>query len=112
VVDGEGEWTVEENGAVTFTPEEGFITSPTPMFYTAKITIETKANIIAQDGAEYITHYGPTDITSQLNGQGEGDVTYVILGAEGNPIPDGKPYKTKYGTVEIIRDASTGKQTV
>jgi hypothetical protein len=50
VVDGEGEWSVDGNGTVTFTPEAGFSGNPTPIRYkasnvdgsktaTAKITI-------------------------------------------------------------------------
>ncbi|MDM5270827.1 Ig-like domain-containing protein [Sulfurovum sp. zt1-1] len=34
VVAGEGNWTVDADGNVTFTPEAGFIGDPTPIFYT------------------------------------------------------------------------------
>ena len=35
VVDGEGEWSVDNNGTVTFKPEAGFDKSPTPIKYKA-----------------------------------------------------------------------------
>ncbi|WP_452222679.1 Ig-like domain-containing protein, partial [Lacinutrix chionoecetis] len=34
VVPGEGTWTVDETGEVTFTPEPGFTGDPTPVNYT------------------------------------------------------------------------------
>ncbi|MCK5854648.1 MAG: hypothetical protein KAG56_05455, partial [Sulfurovaceae bacterium] len=32
-VDGEGVWSVDENGILTFTPEEGFVSKPTDILY-------------------------------------------------------------------------------
>ncbi|WP_459588906.1 Ig-like domain-containing protein [Corynebacterium camporealensis] len=35
-VENEGTWTIQDNGAITFTPEEGFAGHPTPVTYSAK----------------------------------------------------------------------------
>ena len=45
VVDGEGEWSVDENGIVTFTPEDGFREAPTPIQYKALTPDGTKEAI-------------------------------------------------------------------
>lgn len=36
IISGEGTWSVSANGTVTFTPEAGFSTDPTPITYTVK----------------------------------------------------------------------------
>ncbi len=45
IVDGEGEWYVDENGLLTFTPEDGFTANPTPIQYRAKNTNGADAGI-------------------------------------------------------------------
>ena len=42
IVDGEGEWSVDENGILTFTPEDGFMGTPTPIMYSASNTDGTR----------------------------------------------------------------------
>jgi len=36
VVEGEGVWSVDNNGTLIFTPEEGFVSDPTPLEYSVK----------------------------------------------------------------------------
>ena len=43
IVDGEGEWSVDANGILTFTPEDGFRGTPTPIMYGASNVDGTKA---------------------------------------------------------------------
>ena len=44
VVPGEGTWTVDNNGGVTFTPEAGFTGDPTPIKYTVRDTTNLISN--------------------------------------------------------------------
>jgi len=44
VVDGEGEWFVDEKGILTFTPEAGFRGSPTSIMYKASNVDGTKSS--------------------------------------------------------------------
>jgi len=113
VAAGEGIWTVNANGQVTFTPEAGFTGNPTPIQYTAKdalgntlapatITVNYNQSIAANDdGIITITRYGVTDITALILGNDvfTGNVTVDILS------------QPQHGTVEIIYD-SNGKPTV
>lgn len=60
IVDGEGEWSVDENGTLTFIPEEGFIDAPTSIQYKASSpdgTKEAVANvtIVLSDVATTLT---------------------------------------------------------
>ena len=45
VVDGEGEWYVDDNGVVIFKPEDGFEKSPTPIKYQASTKDGSKTSI-------------------------------------------------------------------
>jgi len=45
LVDGEGEWFVDEKGILTFTPEDGFRGTPTPIQYQASNSNGTKASV-------------------------------------------------------------------
>ncbi|HFQ62503.1 MAG TPA: hypothetical protein ENK39_09440, partial [Epsilonproteobacteria bacterium] len=107
IVDGEGVWTVDENGTVTFTPEDGFVDSPQPIAYNAKdtqnnvvaaatVTINYQPSIAAtDDGIITITHYGATDLTDTILGNDayDGNITITIL------------EQPEHGTVEIIEGA-------
>ena len=45
VVDGEGQWSVDNNGVVTFKPESGFNGSPTPIMYQATTKDGSKTSV-------------------------------------------------------------------
>ena len=45
VVDGEGEWSVDKDGVVTFKPESGFNGSPTPIMYQATTKDGSKTSV-------------------------------------------------------------------
>jgi CshA-type fibril repeat protein len=77
IVPGEGTWTANVDGTVTFVPEKGLIGNPTPMKYTAKeidgdvsnvatlsVSYVSGSNVpqAVDDGVITITHYGPTVI--------------------------------------------------
>ena len=108
-VDGEGVWSVDENGVVTFTPEDGFVDSPTPIKYSAKdnlgnkiapatITLSYTASIGSDDDTVTITHYGATTIDVLGNDNYDGEVTIEIIEQpeHGTAVvvigEDGKPY--------------------
>jgi CshA-type fibril repeat protein len=44
-VDGEGVWTVNDNGSITFTPENGFEEDPTPILYSIEDTRGDRTNL-------------------------------------------------------------------
>ncbi len=104
VVDGEGIWTVDNNGTVAFTPEDSFVESPTPIEYNAKDSLNntiTSAKIVVNyqpsiaatdDGVITITRYGATDITDKVLGNDayDGNITVAIL------------EQPEYGNVEVI----------
>jgi CshA-type fibril repeat protein len=58
-VDGEGVWSVGEDGKITFTPEEGFIENPTPIDY--------RVSDMAGNESGVSTSSGFFDLTTSLN---------------------------------------------
>ncbi len=60
VVPGEGTWSVDENGTVTFTPETGFTGDPTPITYTVE---EDQGNISNPATIEADYPQTPTDVS-------------------------------------------------
>ncbi|MBW1639964.1 tandem-95 repeat protein [Microbacterium resistens] len=96
-VPGEGVWMVNDDGTVTFTPEEGFSGDPTPIAYTVE---DTEGN---ETGANVIVTYLPeaVDDESRNNPQGS-TVTVPVLDNDSDNVdpstvnitdPDGKPVK-------------------
>ncbi|WP_459588908.1 YPDG domain-containing protein [Corynebacterium camporealensis] len=85
-VEGEGVWTVNrETGVFTFTPEQGFISDPTPLRYTAKNTDGVPSDIPGQIVAFYPDIYpqdavtaGPMGIeqtSTEKDGRGDSGLT-------------------------------------
>ncbi|HFQ62219.1 MAG TPA: hypothetical protein ENK39_07990, partial [Epsilonproteobacteria bacterium] len=82
VVSGEGTWTANPDGTVTFVPENGLVGNPTPLNYTVKETggdVSNEATLsvtyvsgssvpnAVDDGIINITHYGATVIDVLVN---------------------------------------------
>lgn len=86
-VEGEGEWRVNDDGTVTFTPHVGFLGNPTPIQYTAKNSL----GIVARPPAEN------EDKKATLT------VTY--------DVPDGRTATTNgsQGTVQRSTDRTTSE---
>jgi uncharacterized repeat protein (TIGR01451 family) len=59
VVPGEGTWSVDDNGTVTFTPESGFTGDPTPITYTVE---DTQGNLSEPATIEADYPQTPTDV--------------------------------------------------
>ncbi|WP_448855519.1 G5 domain-containing protein [Corynebacterium camporealensis] len=85
-VEGEGVWTVNrETGVFTFTPEQGFISDPTPLRYTSKNTDGVPSDIPGQIVAFYPDIYpqdavtaGPMGIeqtSTEKDGRGDSGLT-------------------------------------
>ena len=68
-VAGEGVWSVSTTGIVTFTPETGFTSNPTPISYTIKDT-----NNVTSNSATITFNYAPAAVTGvvfiDVNGDG------------------------------------------
>ncbi|AEH01679.1 Ig-like domain-containing protein [Lacinutrix sp. 5H-3-7-4] len=73
VVPGEGTWTVDESGNLTFTPEPGFVGNPTPITY----TIEDNEGNVSNEATVVIT-YGDVD----SDGDGVLDSDEVLNGTD------------------------------
>jgi len=71
-VPGEGVWTLDDNGDVTFVPEDGFNGNPTPIDYTAK---DNYGNDTVNDGTLSIK-YGPVAVNNR-----EDNVTFADFAA-------------------------------
>jgi len=84
---GEGVWTADEDGKVTFTPEDGFIDSPTPINY----TIRDNNNLVSNTAQIKITVAGRTSVKA----------IYWIDG-NGNNLPDTNEERISNATVELI----------
>ena len=99
VVDGQGTWTVDPvTGAITFTPEPGFLVNPTPIAYqvTDRSGITTPADVVvaylptAADDASLGNAQGQT-VTLDVVGNDLGDLdptTVRILGSEGELVTE------------------------
>ncbi|MFC7431537.1 MULTISPECIES: Ig-like domain-containing protein [unclassified Agrococcus] len=96
VVPGEGTWTVDpETGAITFTPEDGFIGNPTPIAY----QVSDRAGDASQ--AQVVVTYLPTAVPDVSTGNAPG--TAVTVDPLANDSSSLDPT-----TVEI-RDPATGE---
>ena len=100
VVPGEGTWTVEDDGSITFTPEDGFTGDPTPIEYTAEDENGTPATAtVTIDYVDPLPVPEATDDVSEGNEPGT-PVTVDVLGNDDDTlIPD---------TVRVI-DPETGE---
>ncbi|WP_309130825.1 SdrD B-like domain-containing protein, partial [Brevibacterium sp.] len=116
-VDGEGKWTVGDDGKITFTPADGFDGNPTPIDY----TVEDKDG--QQTGAKVTITYLPeaTDDESLNNKRGTA-VTVPTLGNDKGDLdpttvnitdPNGNPVKelTVDGEGKWTVDPNTGDIT-
>jgi len=73
VVPGEGTWSVDENGTLTFTPEEGYIGDPMPIEYTVEDHIGNPS-----DPATVTLNYPPMANDDEIADVAEGAlVTFV-----------------------------------
>ena len=82
-VPGEGIWSVNNEGIVTFRAEDGFVTAPTSIFYSVENVDGTRSNIeqiILTDGAVTIT---ANDDTATANGAEPVRIN-VLLNDEGD----------------------------
>jgi large repetitive protein len=74
VVDGEGTWSVDESGNVTFTPESGFTGDPTPVQYTVLDTTGLESNL-----ATITIDYAPVATDDLATGAPGQPVTVSVL---------------------------------
>jgi CshA-type fibril repeat protein len=110
-VTGEGTWSYNGAGTLTFSPLSGFASSPAPITYVlteiatglsdmGTVTVGYDAGLKAEnDGLITITHYGPNVIDVLSNDTFKGNVTVEITEAP------------SYGTVEVITE-SDGKVVI
>jgi hypothetical protein len=93
IVEGEGTWSVEDNGSITFTPEEEFEFDPTPIRYsveningervgTARVTIYYKAMVRPDIKSSNLIK--PVEVEVLKNDNGDLDVASVQI-----VLPDG-----------------------
>ncbi|MFD6053963.1 CshA/CshB family fibrillar adhesin-related protein [Agromyces sp. NPDC060279] len=96
-VPGEGVWTVNDDGSITFTPEDGFLGDPTPISYTVE---DENGN---QATAKVVVTYLPDAVDDESLGNDPGSpVTLDVLDNDlGNMDPS---------TVQII-DPESGEPT-
>ncbi|MEL7465022.1 MAG: tandem-95 repeat protein [Pseudomonadota bacterium] len=74
VVDGEGEWTVDGvSGAITFTPEAGFVGDATPILYTIEDDEGFRSDPVGVR-ADYVPVADPDALTNQSPGPAEIDI--------------------------------------
>ena len=107
VVPNEGEWKVNDDGTILFTPEEGFTGNPTPVEYTIRNTDGAKSKLASitiiyeqdmpatKDRNITIAHYGATMIDAATNGKIEiasqpahGTVIFDDHGTPNDPTDD------------------------
>lgn len=114
-VDGQGTWTVDNNGTFTFTPVDGFYGTPTPVNYTAKNTNGVQSTDTGTVAGDYRSpRTSPSVTTGEINQTQTSKtgaemfpsfpsawtVTYSLAGATENKI------ETDEGTFQI--DPATG----
>lgn len=117
-VDGQGTWTVDNNGTFTFTPVDGYYGTPTPVNYTAKNTNGVQSTDTGTVSGDYRSpRTSPSVTTGDLNQTQTSKtgaemfpsfpsawtVTYSLAGATENKI------ETDEGTFQI--DPATGVVT-
>lgn len=117
-VDGQGTWTVDNNGTFTFTPVDGFYGTPTPVNYTAKNTNGVQSTDTGTVSGDYRSpRTSPSISTGDVNQTQTSKtgaemfpsfpsawtVTYSLAGATENKI------ETDEGTFQI--DPATGVVT-
>ena len=85
VVPGEGTWTVDDAGNVTFTPEAGFLSNPTPIDYTVDDNDGLTSNV-ATVTITYLDALNPTAVDDEdLDNQPGSTVTLPITGNDSDP---------------------------
>ncbi|WP_175934361.1 hypothetical protein [Corynebacterium sp. Marseille-P4321] len=117
-VDGQGTWTVDNNGTFTFTPVDGFYGTPTPVNYTAKNTNGVQSTDTGTVSGDYRSpRTSPSISTGDVNQTQTSKtgaemfpsfpsawtITYSLPGATDNKI------ETAEGTFQI--DPATGVVT-
>jgi len=123
-VPGEGIWTVDETGLLTFTPENGFENSPTPIDYIANdsngnpldpatvtiLYIDAAVIPVANDDTLKVNHYGSNAgsvVDNDVAGVGPiAEHTYQLVDANGNLVPAGTTIPTEHGSVVMEEDGS------
>jgi len=122
-VPGEGTWTVDDSGNVTFTPEPGFTGDPTPITYTVKdndglasnpatITIDYPQADLSLNKTVSPTAANPGDtvtFTVTLTNNGPDTATNVEVTDQ---LPAGYTYVSHTATAGTSYDSGTGKWTV
>lgn len=67
-IDGQGTWTVDNNGTFTFTPVDGFYGTPTPVTYTAKNTNGVQSTDTGTVAGDYRSpRTSPSVTTGEIN---------------------------------------------
>jgi len=117
-VDGQGTWTVDNNGTFTFTPVDGFYGTPTPVNYTAKNTNGVQSTDTGTVSGDYRSpRTSPSVTTGEINQTqtsksgaemfpsfpSNWTITYSLPGATDNTV------ETAEGTFTI--DPATGVVT-
>jgi CshA-type fibril repeat protein len=106
VVAGEGTWSVDPiTGAITFTPEAGFIADPTPINYTVKDRTGLSSNP-ATVSVDY-PPYAPVATNDSQSGQSGQPVTVDVLNNDSDPENDIDPT-----TVKIVGTTQPGESLV
>jgi len=100
VVTGEGTWTVDENGTVTFTPEAGFTGDPTPVEYTVKdntgkvsnsatIGINYANPVVAEDDSKEGIQGEPVTQDVLVNDSGDNPLDSTTVNLDPTSVPNG-----------------------
>ena len=100
IVPGEGTWTVDPAGTITFTPEPGFVNSPTPINYTVE----------GNDGKVY----GPTSVTIITEAEARPDVLTAPRGTVTLDIlsNDGDASQLEPTSVKLVGAPGDGKTLI
>ncbi len=121
IVPGEGIWSVDNNGVLTFTPEPNFIESPTPIRYTAKdengnlsepasVSIEYSAGALlvptaVDDGLTiHVERVHTRDVSdNDIPGEGgkDGQKYNLLNPTTGEKIAVGNTVKLDYGVIRM-----------
>ncbi len=119
-VPGEGVWTIDpETGAITFTPEPGFLVDPTPIGYVVEDRSGTRGSAtvavdfapVANDDEDLANEFGET-VTIDVLANDEGDFDLASLAlvdpTTGQPLAAGAPLVVAgQGTWSIDRSTGT-----
>ena len=101
---GEGEWTVDANGEVTFSPEAGFTIDPTPITYVVKDGSGNTSNV-ATITADYLPI--ASDDLSDNNNAGSVEVDVLANDLDGDYVdPTTVSLVTPVGATNVVTDGN------